>query len=94
MEEIFITNQLMNLLGNTTKSEKYQQDKVTITRLVAYCILFILKKNYELIAADLNKEKALDTDPKAIQQIVFTGKTDNTIKIYYVLQQKKFCNYI
>ena len=52
------------------------------------------EKNYELIAADLNKEKALDTDPKAIQQIVFTGKTDNAIKIYYVLQQQKFCNYI
>ena len=32
------------------------------------------EKNYRLIAADLSKQKALD--PKAIQQIIFTGKTD------------------
>ena len=32
------------LLSNMTKSEKYQQDKVMITRLVAYWILIILKK--------------------------------------------------
>ena len=37
------------------------------------------EKNYRLIAADLSKQKALDPealDPKAIQQIIFTGKTD------------------
>ena len=27
-----------------------------------------------LIAADLSKQKALDADPKAIQQIIFTGQ--------------------
>ena len=32
------------------------------------------EKNYRLIAADLSKQKALDADPKAIQQIIFTGK--------------------
>ena len=34
------------------------------------------KKHYKLIAKDLNKQqklKKLDTDPKAIQQIKFTG---------------------
>ena len=39
--------------------------------------------------ADLSKQKALDVDPKAIQQIIFTGKTDNTIRVYYVLEQSK-----
>ena len=34
MEEIFMINQLMIQLSNMTKSEKYQQDKVTITQLV------------------------------------------------------------
>ena len=32
------------------------------------------EKNYRLIAADLSKQKALDADSRAIQQIVFTGK--------------------
>ena len=31
------------------------------------------RKNYRLIAADLSKQKALDADSRAIQQIVFTG---------------------
>ena len=47
------------------------------------------KKNYRLIAADLSKQKALDADPKAIQQIIFTGKTDNTIRVFYVFEQLK-----
>ena len=47
------------------------------------------EKNYRLIAANLNKQKALDADPKAIQQIIFTGKTDNQIRVYYILEQSK-----
>ena len=31
-------------------------------------------KNYRLIAADLSKQKALDADSTAVQQIFFTGK--------------------
>ena len=60
-----------------------------ITRLVVYWILLILKKNYRLIVADLNKQKALDADLRAIHQIIFTGKTDNTIRVYYILEQSK-----
>ena len=44
-------------------------------------------KNYKIMAANLNQEKALDADPKAIEQIIFTGKTDNAIRNYYVLEQ-------
>ena len=40
----FMISHLMTQLSNTTKSEKYQQDKVMITRLVVYWILLILKK--------------------------------------------------
>ena len=60
-----------------------------ITQLVVYWILLIVKKNYRLIAADLSKQKALDADSRAIQQIIFTGKTDNQIRIYYILEQSK-----
>ena len=45
--------------------------------------------NYRLIAADLSKQKALDADSRAIQQIIFTGKTDNQIRVYYILEQSK-----
>ena len=31
------------------------------------------KKYYKMIAIDLSKQQALDADPKAIQQINFTG---------------------
>ena len=64
--------------------EKYQQDKVMITQLIVY-----FEKNYRLIAIDLSKQKALDTDSRAIQKIIFTGKTDNQIKVYYILEQSK-----
>ena len=71
------------------KQEKYQKDKAMITQLVVYWILLIVKKNYRLIAADLSKQKALKADPKAIQQIIFTGETDNEIRLYYILEQSK-----
>ena len=87
-----MTNQLMTRLSNTTKL--YQQDKVIITRLVVYWILLILKKNYRLIAADLSKQKTLDADLRAVQQIIFTGKTKSTaantrVIIFCILEQSK-----
>ena len=33
-------------------------------------------KYYQMIAMDLSKQKALDADPKAIQQINFTGNIE------------------
>ena len=46
-------------------------------------------KNYRLIAADLSKRKALDADPKAIQQIIFTGDASVNVLIYYILEKSK-----
>ena len=52
------------------------------------------ERNYRLIAAVLSKQKALDTDSRAIKQIIFTGKiksaAENTrVIIYYILEQSK-----
>ena len=47
------------------------------------------EKKYKLIATDLSKQKGLDTDPKAILQIIFTGKTDKQIRVYYIPEQSK-----
>ena len=43
------------------------------------------EKNYRLITADLSKQKVLDADPRAIQQIIFTGKVSQNIAVYYIL---------
>ena len=49
------------------------------------------KANYKLIAVDLSKQKALDTDPRANQQIVFQGvvggNDDTKIRLYTILEQ-------
>ena len=45
------------------------------------------EKNYRLIAADLSKQKALDADPRAIQQTIFTGKASANVMVYYILEQ-------
>ena len=47
-----------------------------------------------IIAADLSKQKALDADSRAIQQIIFTGEIKSTIAnrrviIFYVLEKSK-----
>ena len=34
------------------------------------------KENYKMIAIDLSKQKALDPDPRAIQQINFTANLE------------------
>ena len=52
------------------------------------------KDNYRVIASDLSKNKALDTDSRAIQQIIFTGKIKSAVAntrviIYYILEQSK-----
>ena len=60
-----------------------------IILLALYWILLISKKNYRLISVDLSKQKALDVDPRVIQQIIFTGKASGNIAIYYILEQPK-----
>ena len=52
------------------------------------------KKKYKLIAADLSKQKDLDADSRAIEQIIFTGKIKATaantrVIIYYILEKSK-----
>ena len=48
-----------------------------------------MKKIYRLIAADLSKQKALDADSRAIQQIIFTGTLKTRAIIYCILEQSK-----
>ena len=44
-----------------------------------------------MIAVDLGKQQALDADPRAIQQIIFTANLDKAgnIRIYFILEEAK-----
>ena len=45
------------------------------------------KKNYKLVAVDLSKQKELDADPRAIQQIEFKYTLETNSTIYWVLEK-------
>ena len=52
------------------------------------------EENYRLIAADLSKQKALHSDSRATQQIIFKDKIKATevntrVIIYYIFEQSK-----
>ena len=47
------------------------------------------KKNYKLVAVDLSKQKELDADPRAIQQIEFKYMLVTNSTIYWVLEKSK-----
>ena len=49
------------------------------------------KEKYKLIAIDLSKQQALDADPKAIQQIDFTGNLDpdRNTTMFFIIEEVK-----
>ena len=51
----------------------------------------MFKKCYKIIAVDLSKQRSLDADPKAIQQINFTWNLDRegNTRIYFILEEAK-----
>ena len=79
-------NDLIKQYDEVRKKSTGQGDDYTTGCLLDFVYF---EKSYRLIAVDLSKQKALDADSRAIQQIIFTGKTDNTIRVYYILEQSK-----
>ena len=47
------------------------------------------KTNYRLIAADVSKQKSLDTDSRGIQQIIYTGKVNTVVVIFCIYEKSK-----
>ena len=49
------------------------------------------KSYYKMIAINLSKQKALDADPKVIQQINFTGNIDRggQTTMYFIIEETK-----
>ena len=87
-------NDMIKTYENIRKITIGQGDDYTTGCLLDYTYF---KKYYKMIAVDLSKQQALDADPKAIQQINFTGNLDQTIQelISFLKKQKKlFLNFL
>ena len=86
-----------NFYDNPIESdiEKYRElKKVMIGKGEDYTTGSLLdfdyfKKHYKLVAVDLYKQKELDADPKAIQQIEFKYILPTNSTIYWVLEKSK-----
>ena len=89
MEEIFYDQAINDTIKQYDEVKKIstgQGDDCTTGCLLDFAYF---KKNYKLIAVDLSKQKALDADSRAIQQIIFTGTASAAVIIYYILEQLK-----
>ena len=51
--------------------------------------LAYFKKDYRLTAAGLSKQKTLEADSRAVQQIIFTGTLRAKAIFYYILEQSE-----
>ena len=83
-------NDLIKQYGKIRKTPKGQGDDYTTGFLLDYQYF---KDHYQLIAVDLSKQKELDADSRAIQQIEFYGML-NTKKSQVCTvkkNQKKLC---
>ena len=86
-----------NLYDNPIESdiEKYRElKKVMIGKEEDYTTGSLLdynyfKKHYKLVAVDLSKQKELDADLRAIQQIEFKYTLGTNSTIYWVLEKSK-----
>ena len=73
---------------NIRKTATGQGDDYTTDCLLDYPYF---KDNYKMIAIDLSKQQALDTDPRAIQQNNFTENLDRAgnTRMYFILEEAK-----
>ena len=83
-------NDLIKQYDEVRKVSTRQGDGYTMGCLLDYTYF---KYNYRLIAVDLSKQKALDSDPIAIQQIVFQavvgGAGGTKIRLDSILEKSK-----
>ena len=66
-------NSLNKTYKNIRKNATGQGDDYATGCLLDYSYF---KDRYKMIAIELSKQRALDTDPRAIQQINYTGNLD------------------
>ena len=79
-------NDLIKHYDEVRKVSAGQSDDYTTGHLLDYAYF---KENYTLIAVDLCKRKALDSDPRAIQQILFQEIAGQKLRLYTFLEKSK-----
>ena len=79
-------NDLIKQYDEVRKISTGQGDDYTTGCLLDFAYF---EKNYRLIAADLSKQKVLDADSRAIQEIIFTGVAGEASIIYYTYEKSK-----
>ena len=89
MEKNFFDHPVKNnkvTYKNIRKVAAGQGDDYTTDCLLDY---ICFKNYYKIIAVDLSKQRALDADPKTIQQINFTANLDRAgnIRVYFILEE-------
>ena len=89
LAEIFMINQLNFIIRKYDEIRKIATGKGD--NYATRCLLDYnyFKKNYQLIAADLSKQRELDTDPRAIQQIEFIGMLKTRSNVFTILGKSK-----
>ena len=78
----------MRTYDNIQKIETGQENDYTTGCLLDY---LYFKDHYKMITINLSKQQALQADPKAIQQINFTGNLNNRAgaTIFFIIQEAK-----
>ena len=91
MEKMFFDKPVKNdkvTYENIRKIATGQGDDYTTGCLLDY---IYFKKYYKMIPVDISKQKALDADPKSVQQINFTANIDTAgnARLYFILEEAK-----
>ena len=69
---------------NIRKIATGQGDDYTTGYLLNYNYF---KEHYKLVATDLSKQQKLDANPKAMQQINFTGNLEKDTLIFFIIKE-------
>ena len=93
--KILLSNKIKDFKRIESDIEKYRElKKVMIGKGEDYTTGSLLDfnyfdKHYKLVAVDLSKQKELDADPRAIQQIEFKYMLGTNSTLYWVLEKSK-----
>ena len=81
-------NSMSKTYENIRKIATGKGDDYTTGCLLDYSYF---KDHYKLIAIDLSKQQALDPNPRAIQQIIFTANLDRdgNTTMFFIIEEAK-----
>ena len=81
-------NSMNKTYENIRKNASGKRDDYTTGCLLDYSYF---KDHYKIISVDLSKQQELDSDPRKIQQVNFTGNLDRdgNATIFFITEQEK-----